>query len=426
MLTQTDSILTGLVLIVDDTLTNLEVISETLSDAGFDVAIATSGDRALRQLERRLPDLILLDMMMPGIDGLETCRRIKANARTGNIPIIFMTALTDTDSKVEALNLGAVDYITKPFHEQEVLARVKTHLQLHYLTQNLAEQVAQKASELQASQLKLMQHEKMSALGNLVAGVAHEINNPIGCVVGNVHAVQASINDLFGVIDLYQQHFPQPGVEIETELEAVDLEYLREDLAKLVKSMKDGSDRVKSISQSLRTFSRTDSDKQQKFNIHDGLDSTVLILRHRLKANERRPEIKVLTDYDAIPEISCFPGQLNQVFMNLLANAIDAIEDSNTGRDFAEIVTHANRITIHTALEKDRVRIVISDNGQGMLDEVKSHIFDHFFTTKQVGKGTGLGLAIAQEIIVEKHNGTIEVTSTLGQGTEFVLTLPLT
>jgi signal transduction histidine kinase len=419
------STLTGLVLIVDDTPTNLEVISEALSDAGFDVAIAISGDRALQQVERRLPDLILLDVMMPGIDGFETCRRLKASDRTRHIPIIFMTALCDADSKIKALELGAIDYIAKPFHEKEVLARVSTHLKLHQITQSLAQQVAQTTAELQTSQLQLIQNEKMSALGNLVAGVAHEINNPVGCIVGNVGAVRDSIQDLFSIIDLYQAKFPEPGAEIEEELEAIDLEYLRQDLPKLVRAMQDGGNRIKSISKSLRTFSRADTDAQQSFDIHEGIDSTVLILRHRLKANEHRPEIGVVTQYGDLPLVNCFPGQLNQVFMNILANAIDALEESNQEQSFAEIKAQPNCITITTAVEQNYVTITIADNGTGMPEEIRERIFDQQFTTKQVGKGTGLGLAIAQQIINEKHGGQISVHSTIGKGTEFVIQLPL-
>ncbi|MCU0543187.1 MAG: AAA family ATPase [Oscillatoriaceae cyanobacterium Prado104] len=288
-----------------------------------------------------------------------------------------------------------------------------------------SQQLEQTLAELQTMQLQLVQNEKMSALGNLVAGVAHEINNPVGCIIGNVNATQDYINDLLDIIDLYQDKFPQPGAEIAGELENIDLDYVREDLPKLIKAMKDGGSRITSISKSLRTFSRADSDNKQKFNLHEGIDSTLLILRHRLKANEHRPAIEVVTDYGKIPEIACFPGQLNQVFMNILANAIDALDESNSGRSYQEIQAHPNRITIETKIEGGGVKIAIADNGPGMSEEVKARIFDHLFTTKAVGKGTGLGLAIARQIIVEKHGGSIDVDSVLGQGTIFTLQLPI-
>jgi predicted ATPase/signal transduction histidine kinase len=290
----------------------------------------------------------------------------------------------------------------------------------------LYRQAQQMLEDLQQAQLQLVQSEKMSALGNLVAGVAHEINNPVGCIVGNVGAAQDYINDLLNIIDLYQEEFPQPSAKIEDELDTIDLDYVREDLPKLIKAMKDGGDRITSISKSLRTFSRADSDTQQKFNLHEGIDSTVLILRHRLKANENRPAIEVVTDYGQLPEIACFPGQLNQVFMNILANAIDALDESNSGRSFAEIQAHPNRITIRTTVEKEGVKITIADNGKGIPEEVKSRIFDHLFTTKGVGKGTGLGLAIARQIVVEKHGGILSCSSEVGKGTEFAIQLPLT
>ncbi len=413
------------ILIVDDNATNLSVLSQALKAAGYKVRIAVDGEDALAQVERHRPELILLDIEMPKMDGFETCRRLQANPETEGIPVIFMTALTETENKVKGLSLGAVDYITKPFEEAEVLARVKIHWRLKCLTDSLEQQVSDRTQALQQAQLQLVQQEKLSALGQLVAGVAHEINNPIGCIVGNVSVAQDYIQDLLSLIDLYGEKFPQPGAEIEDKLEEIELDYLREDLPKLIQAMKDGGDRINSISQSLRTFSRNDSDTKQPFNLHEGIDSTLLILRHRLKANDYRPAIEVVAEYGQLPKIACFPGQLNQVFMNILANAIDAIDELNQGRSFAEIQANSNQITIRTMVEGKQVKIAIADNGKGMSEQIKANIFDHQFTTKGVGKGTGLGLAIARQIVVEKHGGAIDVNSELGKGTEFVLTLPI-
>jgi two-component system, NtrC family, sensor kinase len=308
-----------------------------------------------------------------------------------------------------------------------VLIYIQTTEQTHLKRANLLAEaeVARTSAELQASQVQMVQSEKMSALGNLVAGVAHEINNPIACVIGNVEAIEQSIKDLFYIIDLYAQRLPKPDAELKQELEEIDLDYLREDLPKLLQSMQDGGDRVKSISKSLRAFSRADTDTKYSFNIHEGIDSTVLILRHRLKANTEHPEIQIIKNYGSLPNIQCFPGQLNQVFMNILANAIDALEESNQGRSFAAIVEQPNTITICTSVEEHGVRISIADNGPGIPESVKDRIFEQSFTTKAVGKGTGLGLAIAHQIVVEKHGGSLEVQSTAGQGTEFCLRLPM-
>ncbi|MBD2494251.1 ATP-binding sensor histidine kinase [Nostoc sp. FACHB-280] len=280
--------------------------------------------------------------------------------------------------------------------------------------------------ELQQAQLQIIQSEKMSALGNLVAGVAHEMNNPLGFISATLQQTKPNLADLTEHLKLYQESLENPGDEIQDHAEEIDLEYLVADLPKTIDAMVMACDRLKNISTSLRTFSRADKDYKVQFNLHEGIDSTILILKHRLKANEQRPAIEVITNYGDLPLVNCFPGQLNQVFMNILANAVDALEEANIGKSFAQIKAHPNRITITTSIiEHQYVTISIADNGKGMSAEVKNRIFDHLFTTKAVGQGTGLGLAIARQIVEEKHGGKITVNSILKEGTEFIISLPI-
>nr|WP_322744820.1 ATP-binding protein [Phormidium sp. LEGE 05292] len=286
-------------------------------------------------------------------------------------------------------------------------------------------QAAQQAlTDLKQAQLQIVQSEKMSALGNLVAGVAHEINNPVGFLNGNITPALDYINDLFDLLDLIQEKYPELDPKVQEEIETIELDYIREDLPKLLSSMQEGIKRIQDISTSLRTFSRADSDRPVACNIHDGINSTLMILKHRLKASENRPEIKVIKDYGNFPQIECYAGQLNQVFMNILSNAIDALEESNQGRSYQEI---NNQIIIKTELSSNEEQAIIriKDNGIGMSEAVQEKIFEYSFTTKGVGKGTGLGLAIARKIMVEKHGGSISVNSEIGVGTEFAISLPI-
>ena len=398
------------ILLVDDNLVNLKVFFDILQQSGFRVSIAKDGESALEKVQNIFPDLILLDVMMPGIDGFETCRRLKNNQRTKEIPVIFMTALSDLVDKVKGLKLGAVDYITKPIQHEEALARINVHL------------------ELRQTQIKLVQTEKMSSLGQLVAGLAHEINNPVNFVYGNLPHAQQYIDDLLKLLHLYEIYTPHPIPEIQAYLEEIDLEFVKQDIAKILDSMQTGTERIREIVRSLRIFSHSDEAEYKPVDLHQGIDSTLMLLSSRLKATHQRPAIEVVKEYGDLPLVECCAGQINQVFMNLLANAIDAIDErieswektrNNSPQPFIP------RIKIRTEITADSTTAIsISDNGLGMSQDVKNKIFDQFYTTKPVGKGTGLGLAIAYSIVVQKHKGTLTCNSKLGEGTEFVSVLP--
>ena len=281
-------------------------------------------------------------------------------------------------------------------------------------------------AELQRTQAQVVQSEKMSSLGQLVAGVAHEINNPVNFIHGNLNHVQEYTKDLLGMVQLYQRYNPNPAPEVQMAAEDVDLEFLQEDLLKMLASMKLGTDRIRQIVLSLRNFSRMDEAEFKAVNIHEGIDSTLMILQHRIKATAERPEIEVTKDYGILPLVECYAGQLNQVFMNILVNSIDALEDRNAKRTYQEIKQNPNRITIRTSLVNSTwVEIAIADNGVGIPKEIQQRIFNPFFTTKPLGKGTGMGMSISYQIITEKHGGKLDCFSAPGQGTEFIIQIPL-
>lgn len=302
--------------------------------------------------------------------------------------------------------------------EQLLASEVRLKQQTQTLQQTL--------QELQSVQLQLIQSEKMSSLGQLVAGVAHEINNPVNFIHGNLNHLQNYTEDLLDFVQLYQQHYPQPIAEIEEKAEEIDLAFLQEDLTKILTSMNIGTDRIRQIVLSLRNFSRMDESEFKAVDIHEGLDSTLMILQHRLKESNDRPAIEVIRDYDQLPIVQCYPGQLNQVFMNLLTNAIDALEENNEKRSLQDIKTHPSQITIRTsAIDHQWIEIEIADNGVGIPEEVRERIFDPFFTTKPIGKGTGMGLSISYQIVVEKHGGKLECHSKPNQGAQFVMQIPI-
>ena len=702
----------GIILIIDDNPTNLGILFTFLSESGFKVLVAVDGMSALEQLEYTQPDIILLDIMMPGLDGFETCAQLKKNPKTQEIPVIFLTALSDVVDKVKGFELGAVDYITKPIQNEEVLSRVQTHLTLRNLQKQLQAQnlqlqqeilqrqraeeivraseakyrtlieqipavtyiaalddfatklyvsprvekllgfsaqdweqkpdlwmkqihpddcqrvlsdlyvcqrsgkpfsceyrllskegrviwvydaaalvrddqgkllsfqgvmlnitalkqaeIALRASEaknrgllnaipdlmycinaegvfleyipakddssqlspaqflgktvmetfseelaywtmhhveealgtgkvqsgeyvqmvdnvwrsydarffalgdgsvlvlvrdvtdrkrlssaliesqaqlayqtqkleaalaeLQATQSQLIHNAKMVSLGQLVAGIAHEINNPVSFIQGNISHAGQYATELLHLLQLYQENYPHPAPAIQTELESLDLEFLSQDFPQLLQSMQHGVNRIQKIVKSLRTFSHLDEAAQKKVNLHEGLESVLLMLQPQIAGDSQLPEIEVVKVYGDLPLVECFPGELNQAFLNILSNAIDALRGLGYQELGGKLVeskfsSRALRIWIETMAETaDVVQVKIKDNGCGIPEEVLGRIVDPFFTTKPVGAGTGLGLFISHQIIVKKHQGQLNYLSTPGAGTEIVIKLPV-
>ena len=438
------------ILIVDDKVDNLNLLSSMLSQENYQVRRAISGAFALQVMEKIKPDLILLDISMPGISGYEVCQKLKANEDTADIPIIFISALSEIPDKVKAFSIGGVDYITKPFQIAEVRARVKTHLSLCYaraeiisLNQDLEHRVELRTAELQASQAKLRENEqyleqrvkdrtaelaktlrtlqdtqaqlirteKMSSLGKLAGGMAHEFNNPLTFIRGNLDHIRDYIDDLIALGQLCAQK-TDTMPEIEQYLAEIDLEHMQQDIPKMLGSMESGADRIEQLVDNLQQFSGADEVGLKPQDVNQRLEETLQFL------NAQIPHfLEIVKSYQPLPLVNAYPGELGQVFLAILSNAIDAIR--NRQNDVTQ------QITISTlSLSEDWVRVSIRDTGPGIPADIQGKIFDPFFTTKPVGQGTGMGLALCLQT-VQAHNGKLYVNSTLDEGTMFVIELPV-
>ncbi len=509
------------VLIVDDTTANLSLMVNQLEDNGLRVVVAQDGEECLERAGFVHPDLILLDIMMPGMNGFEACRRLKADVHLKDIPVIFMTALADTSDKLYGFEVGGVDYITKPFDIVEVLARVKMHIavrttqmqlvqsrqRLHDIAESAADWFWEtdaelrfthfserfyEAMQIQPAQMigrryweapstgdvarapekwrkhredmehqrsfrdfeyetsaldhtmyisvsgkpfydaaahflgyrgtatditelvrtrgRLLQSDKMASIGKLAAGVAHEINNPVGFVKSNLGSLHRYIEGLLRLLAIYEKHDgiipPSAHEELQTLKSEIDFDYLKTDLGKLLEESKDGLHRVQQIVGDLKDFSRAGDTQWEHADLHRCLESTLNIV-----SNEIKYKAELVRNYGSLPPVECIPSQLNQVFMNLLVNAADAIAEQG-------------KITVSSGCDAVEVWVDISDTGSGISAAELKRIFDPFYTTKPIGKGTGLGLSVSYDI-VHKHGGRIEVESALGKGTTFRIHLPI-
>ncbi len=403
------------ILIVDDDDVDRMAVRRALEKSGLEVEIteADGAATALEALRHGNFDCALLDYLLPDGDGLSLLR----DTRAANIstPVVMLTGQRDERLIVELLRAGAADYLSKNELSGETLCHaVQTATRLHSAEQEKLrahDKLEQAHRELQASHQQLLQSEKLASIGQLAAGVAHEINNPVGYVYSNLGTLQKYIDNLFQMLEGYERletlvSDKETLQAVQTLKQELDLEYLKEDVRDLVSESREGISRVKGIVQDLKDFSHVDEAEWQWADLAHGLDSTLNIVN-----NEIKYKAEVVKKYGDLPEVECLASQINQVFMNLLVNAAHAIEERGT-------------ITVRTGIEGDGAWVEVSDTGKGMDTETQKKIFDPFFTTKPVGTGTGLGLSLSYSI-VQKHHGKISVDSESGRGSTFRVWLPL-
>jgi len=415
----------GRILVVDDEERNRRLLRHLLENKGYLVREAADGEEALARVAEEAPDVVLLDVMMPKLDGFEVCRRLKGDERTSHIPVLLVTMLSERQDRLNGIAAGATDFLSKPVDMDEVLLRVNNALagkrlfdsnlafqdELEHLVEQRTAELRTALEELKSSQERTIQQEKLASIGQLAAGVAHEINNPTGFIASNLGSLGKYLSRLEefiqGVNAASQALAPEKLAELQALRQRLKVDFILADTRDLLKESLDGTERIRKIVQNLKNFSRRDDDQPGPVDINECLDGTLSMVWNELKYNAT-----VVKEYGDLPRITGFTQQLGQVFVNLLVNASHAI-GKNQGT-----------ITIQTALEAGEIVVSISDSGCGIPPENLERIFEAFYTTKELGKGTGLGMSIAREII-EKHHGAISVQSVVGQGTTFLVKLPV-
>jgi len=409
------------ILAVDDDITVQIILQELLESEGHEVLLADDGEAALQQTQKLKPDLIICDWMMPKLDGLEVCRRIKADPQLTTIFLILLTIREQVADRVQGLDSGADDFLSKPIEPSELQARVRSGLRLRQLNQ----QLSQALHHLKQTQSQLVQSEKMSSLGRMIAGIAHEINNPVTFIHGNLSHIEDYSQDLLNLVECYQQEYPQPSPRLQDKITDVNLDFLSQDFPKILASMKVGTERLRELVLSLRKFSRLDEAEWKPVDLHEGIESALFLVQHRLFKSAGQPWIQIIKEYGELPPFECYPGQLNQVFLHIINNAIDALErDKEQEEENNYSPQTIPTIKIKTTQNNYQVIICIIDNGIGITDSVKPRMFDPFFTTKPVGQGRGLGLSIAHQLVVNQHGGKLECVSQPNVGTEMIIKLP--
>ncbi|WP_414549023.1 response regulator [Anabaena sp. CCY 0017] len=413
------------ILIVDDKLENIRFLSDFLSKHNYQVRKAINGQAALKSVSTLPPDLIILDINMPGMGGYEVCEYLKNDPKTSAIPVIFLSAGNEVNDKILAFAAGGIDYITKPFNLEEILVRVQTHLKLRQLQINLHnrnQEIQSMLLELQKTEAALIQKEKLVNASQITAGISHEINNPLSFIVGNLKPASEYSENLITLISLYQKAFPDATPEINKFIQHIELDFLIKDLREIINSLHTGAERISSVIKALHIFSRLDESGIKPIDIQGSIESVLIILRYKLVLNQGAVNIAVVKNYQDTPKFIGQANLFNQVLLNILQNAIQALESkvsSNIDSSFNPTIW----LNISTT-EQQKIKISIKDNGIGVSPEHQSRLFEPFFTTKSPGKGVGLGLFTSYQIITEFHQGTLTYHNCPEGGSEFVIEIP--